>query len=186
MKIKKAEFIKSVYDDSFIDDDLYKIALIGRSNVGKSSFINTLTNNSHLARISKTPGKTISINYYLINDSFYFVDMPGYGYAKGSVERVSTFSDISDKYIKSGLLNTIFLLVDSRRATPDDIEMALYLKENNIPTKVILTKVDTLKRNDIRKRIIETSNALGIDKDDIYIFSSKSKEGLDAIEELLG
>ncbi len=180
MIIKKASFIKSVYDESeFINDNLKKIAFIGRSNVGKSSLINRLTNNSHLARVSKTPGKTVSINYFLINDTFYFVDMPGYGYAKGSQEKVSTFSDISDKYIKSGLLDYIFLLVDSRRVTSDDISMMNYLKEYKIPTKVILTKIDTLKRNDIKKRLLDSKNILEVDEKDIILFSSNTKEGMD-------
>lgn len=168
MNIKKAIFVCSSMFDNFPINKLTEIGISGRSNVGKSSFINAISNNNKLARTSKTPGKTITLNFYLINDQFYLVDMPGYGFASRNNKMNNTFSDATNKYIETrNELKGFIMLVDSRVTTEDDIMMKDYLKSKNIPYVVILTKIDKLKRNDIIKRVnynkelLETENICG-------------------------
>ena len=178
MIIKNAEYIKTAVDFKDLPkDNLIEIALAGRSNVGKSSFINAIGKNSHLARVSKTPGKTITLNYYLFNKSFYIVDMPGYGYAKRGDESLKTFSVSTDTYIKNREnLKAIILIVDSRVISEDDKLMIDYLKDNNINYFVIMNKIDKLKRNDILKRKQETIKSLNIPPEKLYLYSSYTHE----------
>jgi len=191
MIIKKCEFIKSVLQKNDLPtDNLIEIGLSGRSNVGKSSFINAITNNNKLARVSKTPGKTITLNFYLTNDSFYFVDMPGYGYASRQNDILNKFSSFTNEYIETRKeLKGFIMIVDSRVCTKDDIDMKDYLVSNNIPFICLLSKIDKLKRNDIKKRVVETSKVLNIDDKLIVPYSSYTHEGeeylLYKIEELL-
>jgi len=191
MEIKKAIFYNTIMDLSKLPDEgLVEIGLSGRSNVGKSSFINSITNNNKLAKVSKTPGKTITLNFYLINDEFYFVDMPGYGYAAREKDLLYNFSDKTNEYIENGKnLKGFIMIVDSRVVTNDDKEMRDYLVHNNIPFIVLLSKIDKLKRNDIKKRIDFTSKELDVDKEIICPYSSLSREGetkvLEKIENLI-
>ena len=150
MEIKQAKFIMSeVSLDKLPKDNLIEIALAGRSNVGKSSFINSISNNNHLARTSKTPGKTVTLNYYLMNNSFYFVDLPGYGYAKRNFNNLKSFNSITDMYItKREQLKLVIVFIDSRVVTDDDKEMVSFLKEKNISFFVLINKIDKLKKND--------------------------------------
>ena len=167
-------------------EGLFEIALTGRSNVGKSSFINSITNNYKLARISKTPGKTITLNFYLINNSFYFVDMPGYGFASREKDVLYNFSDATNNYVSNrGELHGFISLIDSRVLTKDDIEMIEYLKSRNIKFIIILSKIDKLKRNDIKKRVDFVSKELNIDKSSIVPYSSLTRENLDLVMEKL-
>ena len=183
MEINKAIFYGTIMDEKlFPSDGLAEIALAGRSNVGKSSFINSICNNSKLARTSKTAGKTVTLNFYLINDSFFIVDMPGYGYAANMKDELLNFSKVTDKYVQNrSSLKGIVQLIDSRTITKDDIMMNDYLKSNNIPFLVILSKIDKLKRNDIKKRIKITKDTLGIDESNIITYSSLTKENLDNV-----
>ncbi len=163
-------------------DGLPEVAFAGRSNVGKSSFINSISNNNHLARVSKTPGKTITLNYYLINNEFYFVDMPGYGYAKRGMESLEFFNTKTDVYLKERKeLKLVLLLVDSRQITEDDKLMNNYLKEMGINYLVIATKLDKLKRNEIKPRFSAIVNELELDNDKLMFYSSLTKEGKEAI-----
>ena len=186
MIIKNAEYIMTAVDFKDLPkDNLIEIALAGRSNVGKSSFINAIGKNSHLARVSKTPGKTITLNYYLFNKTFYIVDMPGYGYAKRSDSSLKTFSVSTDIYIKNREnLKAVIVFVDSRVISEDDKMMVDYLKDNNIPFYAIMNKIDKLKRNDILKRKNETLKTLSIDEDKLYLYSSYTHEREDKILEL--
>lgn len=178
MIIKNAEYIKTaVLLKDLPKDNLIEIALAGRSNVGKSSFINSIGKNSHLARVSKTPGKTITLNYYLFNKEFYIVDMPGYGYAKRGVDSLETFSLSTDSYIKAREnLKAVIVFIDSRVISEDDIMMVNYLKDNNKPFYVIMNKIDKLKRNDIQKRKNEALKTLNISEDKLYLYSSFTHE----------
>ena len=178
MIIKNAEYIKTaVLLKDLPKDNLIEIALAGRSNVGKSSFINSIGKNSHLARVSKTPGKTITLNYYLFNKGFYIVDMPGYGYAKRGVDSLETFSLSTDSYIKTREnLKAVIVFIDSRVISEDDIMMVNYLKDNNKPFYVIMNKIDKLKRNDIQKRKNEAVKTLNISEDKLYLYSSFTHE----------
>ena len=183
MEINKATFYGTIMDSKlFPNNGLPEIALAGRSNVGKSSFINSICNNSKLARTSKTAGKTVTLNFYLINDNFFLVDMPGYGYAANMKDELLNFSIVTDKYVENRKeLKAIIQLIDSRTITKDDIEMNSYLKSRNIPFIIILSKIDKLKRNDIRKRKSILAKSLDINEDLVIPYSSLTKENLDKV-----
>ena len=183
MEINKALFYGTIMDSTlFPKDGLVEIALAGRSNVGKSSFIISICNNSKLARTSKTAGKTVTLNFYLINDNFFLVDMPGYGYAANMKDELLNFSIVTDKYVENRKeLKGIIQLIDSRTITKDDIEMNAYLKNRNIPFLIILSKIDKLKRNDIRKRKMIVSKTLDISEELVIPYSSLTKENLDKV-----
>ena len=189
MKIKEAEFILSGTKINHLPtDNLPEIMLSGRSNVGKSSFINMVLNNHKLARISQTPGKTQTLNYFLVNKEFYFVDVPGYGYAKISQQKRLEFASMMEEYIANReQLKMIFLLVDYRhKPTSDDIMMYDYLKYYNIPVTVIATKKDKLKRSEYVKQEKLIKDTLKLDKNDLFIgTSSETKVGLDEVLALL-
>lgn len=181
MKINSAKFVTSaVRRSQYPDDNRQEFLLVGRSNVGKSSFINKLVNRKNIARTSAIPGKTQTLNFYLINDSFYLVDVPGYGFAKVSKKLKNKFGMIIEDYLKMREnLEMVFMLVDFRhRPTEDDILMYNYLKYYNIPVTVIATKSDKVSRNsyDKNKKIIKDSLKM-IDGDDLILFSAVNKEG---------
>ena len=147
MIIKKSEFIKSAVDLKSLPEDIRtEIMFCGRSNVGKSSFINMITNRKSLARTSSNPGKTQTLNFYLINDLFYFVDVPGYGYANVSKAIKETFGKMIESYVKNREnLKLAFLLVDFRhKPTEDDCLMYNFLKYYNVNVCVIATKCDKI------------------------------------------
>ncbi|MEJ2615801.1 MAG: ribosome biogenesis GTP-binding protein YihA/YsxC, partial [Ignavibacteriaceae bacterium] len=146
---EKQEFTKSVYKLSQIPRDNFpEIILCGRSNVGKSSFINSIFNRKNLAKISSTPGKTRSINYYNIDDKFYLVDLPGFGYAKTSLKERESWGRLLSQYIEaSKKLMCAFHFIDSRHAPTElDVQLNELLKFNNIAYLVILNKIDKLKQ----------------------------------------
>lgn len=165
--------------------------LVGRSNVGKSSFINTLVGRKNFARTSSTPGKTQTLNFYLINNDFYLVDVPGYGYAKVSKKLKSKFGMIIEDYLEEREnLKHVFMLVDFRhKPTSDDVMMYEFLKYYNIPLTIIATKVDKVKKNsyDKNKKIILST--FGINEEDLILFSTVLKTGkeevLDKIETMI-
>ncbi len=148
------QFIKSVYDIREIPKlRLPEIILCGRSNVGKSSFINSMFNRKNLAKISSTPGKTRSINYYKIDEQFYIVDLPGYGYAKTSLKEREFWGKVVSDFISvSGHINLAIHLIDSRhKPTELDIKLNSLLKDNDIAYIVLLNKVDKLNQSEISK-----------------------------------
>ncbi len=171
------------------EDGRPEIAFVGRSNVGKSTLINTLTNRRKLVKVSSTPGKTRLINFFLINDNMYFVDLPGYGYAKVSKKEKESWGYIMEQYLVGReQLKKIVLLVDSRhKPTADDINMYNWIKHYNYEVLVVGTKLDKLKRNDINKNKKIIRDTLKMDKDDkILLISSLSKEGKEEVlEEIL-
>ena len=191
MIIKKAEFYKSFLEMKDLPrTDYPEIGLLGRSNVGKSSFINAITNNHKLARTSKTPGKTITINFYLINDSIFFVDLPGYGFSMRDKRLNIDFSKKTDEYVNNSRnLCGFVLIVDSRVVTKDDLLMNEYLKSRNANYLVVLSKIDKLKRNDVRKRMFETAKTLDVDMKQVVTYSSLTHENestlLIKLEELI-
>ena len=164
----------------------------GRSNVGKSSFINMVCNRNKLARTSSNPGKTQTLNFFLINNSFYFVDVPGYGFANVSKAIKATFGKMIEDYVTNrDNLKMVFLLVDFRhKPTEDDCLMYNFLKYYNIPVTIVATKVDKVggsKREKNKKVILDTLNL--VVGDDLILFSSVTKLGreeiLNKIEELI-
>ena len=181
MKINTIELIISaVRESQYPTDNKEEFLLVGRSNVGKSSFINTIINRKNYARTSSTPGKTQTLNFYKINDSFYLVDAPGYGFAKVRNSLKKKFGLIMESYLKSREnLKMVFLLVDFRhKPTSDDIMMYDYLKYYNVPVTIICTKVDKVSKNNHakNKNIIQKELNLPDDKN-IILFSSVTKIG---------
>lgn len=158
MQIKSAEFITSNSDVAQCPDkNLPEYAFIGRSNVGKSSLINMLTGRKNLAKTSGRPGKTQLINHFLINDEWYLVDLPGYGYARVSKKAKKTFQKFITQYFeKRRQLVSAFVLIDIRHKPQKiDMDFMLWLGENGIPFSMIFTKADKLKASEIEKNITE-------------------------------
>ena len=165
------------YPDTLVPE----IALVGRSNVGKSSLINCLTNRNKLARTSSTPGKTATINFYQIQkDRYRIVDLPGYGYAKVSKAEQEKWSAMIDTYLsKRYNLVQVIQLVDARHApSKDDITMADWIRHYNFNTIVVATKIDKLKKSQIDKNLTEIYNDLQMDNNSILIpFSAETRTG---------
>lgn len=185
MKIKTSEFITSaVRREQYPTDERIEVAFVGRSNVGKSSIINSITNRRGLAKVSQTPGKTRLINFFLINDDFYLVDLPGYGYAKVSKKEKASWGQIIETYLNSRLqLKRVVLLVDCRhKPTGDDIMMYDWIKHYGYDVIVIATKSDKLSNNDLKKseKVIRDTLKLKADEK-LYYFSSLNKKGRDEL-----
>ncbi len=179
---EKQEFIKSVYDIKDLPKtNLPEIILCGRSNVGKSSFINSLFNRKDLAKTSSTPGKTRSINYYLIDDKFYLVDLPGFGYAKTSKKEREFWAKLIGNYIESSKnIALAFHFIDSRhKPTELDINLNLLLQEKGLVYVAILSKVDKLKQseyNSAKKNVVQYFPELSLG-DNLIPYSSIKKTG---------
>ena len=186
-KIHKAQFMLcAAWKSQWPENDLPEICLAGHSNVGKSSFINTITNHSKLAKVSGTPGKTRTLNFFNINDELRLVDVPGYGYAKVNDKIKESFGDMLDTYLRErDVLKGLVLIVDYRhKPTHDDKMMYDYAKHYHIPVIVVATKEDKLKRNDLKKNEKIIKDTLGFDKNDIFLrFSSLNKVGIDEVWE---
>jgi len=181
--IKQAEYKTSaVSADKFLTD-FNEIAFVGRSNVGKSSLINSITNRKKLARTSSTPGLTKMVNYFIINNSFYFVDLPGYGYSKTGKKHQELWSTLINDYLNlSKNLKLVFLLIDIRHEPSElDIMMQKFLFYNNIPYKIIATKCDKVGKSQINNYCSKLAKSLTITAKNIIPYSvddTKSKEKL--------
>lgn len=184
--IKQAQFLTSAVQESqWPKDQIIEFCFVGRSNVGKSSFINTLTNQKNLARISQTPGKTQVLNFFSINNSqFRFVDVPGYGFAKVNRNKKEQFADMMEEYLATRKnLKAIFLLLDFRhQPTKDDVLMLEYLQYMKHKIYLIATKVDKVSKNQYvkQKKIILTTLNLPITTE-IILFSSVKKIGVENV-----
>jgi GTP-binding protein len=174
--------------------DLPQIAFSGRSNVGKSSLINTVLGRtrSKLARVSATPGKTQALNYYRVNDSFFLVDLPGYGYARVPPALRDAWRKLIEWYLgDSGQVRGVVHLVDARRTpTEHDVDMMRYLAGLEVPALVVLTKLDKLKKSEREKAVARALADLALDEDQLVPFSARTGEGRDALlaalDDLLG
>ena len=162
--------------------------LVGRSNVGKSSFINTLLNQKNLARTSSRPGKTQTLNFYLVNDLFYLVDVPGYGYASVNHEQQKKMGLMIEEYLeKREEMKRVFMLVDFRiKPTENDLLMYQFLKYYNIPVTLVLTKADKVSpsRKEKNLKVIKNTINLAVG-DDLVIFSSVNKTGREEILKII-
>ena len=188
MIIKSAEFVKSAVKPSqYPFADLPEIAFVGRSNVGKSSLINTLLNRKHLVKTSSTPGRTQLINFFIINKVFYFVDLPGYGYAKVPAYVKKTWGPMIETYLSTRkTLKGVVLIMDTRRIPGvKELNFIEWLCYYNIPCILILTKADKLSKTKQLKQHLDIAKALSVDKDDPILFSAKSRMGKDAVWEAL-
>lgn len=181
MKVTSSKYsVSAVKESQYPKDNLDEIALAGRSNVGKSSLINTLLNRKNLARTSSAPGKTQTLNFYLVNDEFYLVDVPGYGYAKVSKSQRESFGVMIQDYLETRAnLKALILLIDSRHEpTKDDIAMYEYAQYLKLPILVILTKIDKLKKNQQNKAISSLKKSIDINKPNVTVISFSSVTGL--------
>lgn len=170
------------------DHVLPEFAFAGKSNVGKSSLINALMNRKAYARTSSQPGKTQTINFYNINDAFYYVDLPGYGYAKVSLEAKEKWGKMIERYLRrSEMLKMVFLLVDIRHdPSANDKSMYDWIVYNGYHPVVIATKLDKINRSQVAKQVKAIRQGLGMEKEDILIpFSAETKQGREEIWELL-
>ncbi|OQY12608.1 MAG: YihA family ribosome biogenesis GTP-binding protein [Desulfobacteraceae bacterium 4572_19] len=181
MHVKSAEFITSAVKPSqYPVGELSEIAFAGRSNVGKSSLINTLVNRKKLVKTGSTPGRTQLINFFNINKEFTFVDLPGYGYAKVPEHIRKQWAPMIETYLSTRqTLKGVVLLIDIRR-TPkkEEIDLIAWLDSYNIPVQIILTKADKLSVNKRRQRPVIIAESLCLKKDNFVMFSAKSRMGL--------
>ena len=189
MKIHSADITHTEVDlAKFPKDNLFEIVLIGKSNVGKSSFINCMLGRKSLARTSSQPGKTRTANFYIVNDEFYFVDMPGYGYAKVAKTQRLEFSKIIRNYIRGRETDFIvFFLLDNRHEpTNNDKEMFEYLRSEGINPVVVLTKADKVKNSERAAVLKAIKKGLELEEDDLlFEFSSLNGRGRDKIWEFI-
>jgi GTP-binding protein len=185
MKVNSAEIvISAVKPAQYPEESLPEFALAGRSNVGKSSFINKMLNRKNLARTSSKPGKTQTLNFYLINEMMHFVDVPGYGYAKVSKKEREAWGKMIETYFTSReQLKAAVLIVDLRHPpTKDDIMMYDFLKHYGIPCIIIATKADKIPKTKRQKHFKITKEALDLEAgDEIVLFSSETGEGKDEV-----
>ena len=189
MQIKKSEYIASaVYPSQYPEEKLPEIAMLGRSNVGKSSLINSLTNRKNLARTSSQPGKTRLINFYKIDNAWYLVDLPGYGYAKVSHSARDDWKKMIEKYFSYSPENKFYFQLVDIRHEPSvlDKQMNLWLKEQGLPYLVIATKLDKISRGAREKQLSLICKTLEVKREQVIPFSAQTKEGKEDILNFIG
>jgi GTP-binding protein len=180
MKIQSTEFLKSVYpQDDYPPGRYPEVAFAGRSNVGKSSLINTLVNRKGLARISSSPGKTQSINFYLVNRSVCLVDLPGYGYAKVPQQVRKRWNPLIEDYCRNRKnLCGVVVIIDARiDPTPLDRSLITWLRDLSIPALITMTKADKLSKNKMAQALRQTAETLAINPEQICTFSAHTGQG---------
>ena len=178
----------AVRTSQYPDDTYPEFLLVGRSNVGKSSFINTLIERKNFAHTSSKPGKTTTLNFYLVNKKFYIVDVPGYGYALGGKEKQKKFGMMIEEYLKTReSMRKVFLLIDYRhKPTEDDCLMYDFLKYYNIDVVVVATKYDKVNKSGRAKQDKLINETLKLDPEKPFIpFSTITKKGKDEIYEII-
>lgn len=182
MKLISAEFIKSAFDKRHYPvDGRPEIAFLGRSNVGKSSLLNSLLQRKGLARTSNTPGRTQSINYFLVNESFYFVDLPGYGFAKVSKSMRADWGKMAEEYLsgREELVLSIHLVDSRHEPSALDRQLHEWLVYNEKPHLIVATKADKLSKNQLIKQVNTIEATLTGSK--VLLFSSEKGSGRDAL-----
>lgn len=184
MQIRSATFVTSAAKPhQFLRRPIPHVVFAGRSNVGKSSLLNKLLNRKSLAKTSATPGKTRLVNYFLVNDRFFFVDVPGYGYARVSRTERAAWGKMMDAYFTdTPTIAMVFLLLDIRRdPNEDDRQMIEYLAHLELPFRLLLTKADKLSRNQTNQRTAAIAKSLGLDKSMLIATSAEKATGLDRV-----
>ena len=189
MKIETSNLeVIAIRTSQYPPDNKPEFLLVGRSNVGKSSFINTMIGRKNYAKTSATPGKTQTLNFYLCNNSFYLVDVPGYGYASVSKATQKKFGLMIEEYLKTrSNLKNVFMIIDGRnKPTENDVLMYNYLKYYNIPVTIIANKYDKISVNNREKTLKNITNILKLNEDDkIIYFSSVNKKGRDEVGKVI-
>ena len=186
MIIKKVEFIKSAVKPSqYPEHEFSEIAFAGRSNVGKSSLINTLINRKEMVKTSSKPGCTRLINFFLVNETLSFVDLPGYGYAKVSKKIRAQWQPMINQYLSFRKnLRGLILLVDIRRDfEKEETDIVSWLEEYGLPYLLVLTKADKLSKTKRQKRLSSICSSIRREKEDVILFSSRTKLGRDIVWE---
>lgn len=184
MNFNNVEFIKSAARKSdFISDGLPQIVFAGRSNVGKSSVINRIFRRKNYARTGGIPGKTAHINYFLVDKSMYFADLPGYGYAKVSKSEKQRWAELMENYYsEGGLITAGVLIVDSRhKPTADDVLMADWFKSTRRPLLIVANKIDKVKKSQLEGNLKTISDTLDVGSDIVLPFSAEKGDGRDAL-----
>lgn len=184
MVIKSVAFHRAAYKpEDFPRDGRPQFAIVGRSNVGKSSLINAVVNRKGVARVSQTPGKTQAIQFYLINEQWYLVDLPGYGYAKVSKTMMKSWGELIRGYLDSAeSLKLIVLLLDARRIPGEyDLDMHEWTREAGIDECLALTKTDKLSNNQLIKSKAAIADAMDVDPADLIATSAVTRKGIDQI-----
>lgn len=190
MNINKTEFVKSAARPTdFIRDGRAQIAFAGRSNVGKSSVINRLLNRKNFARVGSSPGKTVHINYFLLDGTMYFVDLPGYGYAKVSQSERDRWGKLMEAYFTApGLVTMGILIVDARhKPTADDAVMRAWFGDTGCPLAVVANKIDKVKKSELAGNIERIKDTLELGGQDILLpFSAETGAGRDELWGIIG
>ncbi len=184
MIIKNAEYVTSIVSKKLFEGGAPEIAIAGRSNVGKSSFINMLTGRKKLARSSSEPGRTRMLNYFSVNGGeFYLVDLPGYGYAKVTDKERDSWKGLIEFYLqKSAGLKFVFLIVDVRREPTDlDLQLAQYFEYYEIPYVLVATKADKLSRSACKNAVTAIAKGFNQDPEKVLLVSSLNGAGRDAV-----
>ena len=180
LNVNKAEFIKSAAAPSqFINSSIPAVAFAGKSNVGKSSVINRLLNRKNFARVGQSPGKTIHVNYFLIDSKLYLIDLPGYGYAKVSQSERQRWGKLMEDFFAKGLFQLGVMIVDARhKPTADDITMAQWFKSTGCKLVVVANKLDKLKKSEIEPNLALIKETLELPEDVVLIpFSAEKGQG---------
>ncbi len=185
--LKNAIFVKSIFSKKdLIQDNLPTFIMVGKSNVGKSSFINALTNNKKLAKVGCSPGKTRSINYFKINNEFYLVDLPGYGFSKMSLKEKENINKLTNSFLETNLnIRHIFFLVDIRHEpTENDRTMYDWIVSKEIPCTIVANKADKISKTKVQQMLTIIRKKLFADNE-IIPFSSENKVGVQDILKIL-
>ncbi len=188
MQVRSVEFHRAAYSPAdFVRDGRPQFAFVGRSNVGKSTLINTLLNRKGVARVSSTPGKTQAVQYYIVNEKIHLVDLPGYGYAKVSKTTRDEWAQLMEGFFaEAQSLGALFLLLDSRREPTDEDAMMLELARSaGVGVVIVMTKSDKLSGNEVAKSRRAIATALEIDPDALIPFSSINRRGVDAVWKII-
>jgi|LGOV01.1.fsa_nt_gb GTP-binding protein len=189
MKIKTAQFITTVATyDKILETQMLEFAFVGRSNVGKSSLINALTNQNKLAKTSGTPGKTKHINYFLINEEFYIVDLPGYGYHRASKTDQKRWTALIDEYLRNSKnLQCVFVLMDIRhKPSVLDKQMLDFLHYYKVPYVIITTKADKFSKSQRFNHAQKLAQEIGLTGNDVLITSASNKFGMQNVLDKIG
>ena len=185
LNVNKAEFVKSAASTSqFIFSSIPSVVFAGKSNVGKSSVINRMLNRKNFARVGASPGKTIHVNYFLIDGKIYFVDLPGYGYAKVSQSEKQRWGKLMEQFFATeGLIDLGVMIVDSRhKPTADDVTMAQWFKDSGCRLVVVANKLDKLKKSEIEPNLALIRETLALSEDVVLIpFSAEKGQGREAL-----
>lgn len=184
MIIKSALFVKSaVKPGQFPEDQRPDIAFAGRSNVGKSSLINTLVNRKHLVKTSSTPGRTQQINFFIVNDAFFLVDLPGYGYARAPEVVRNTWKPMVERYIstRKSLIGLVMVLDIRRTPGPEERDFVRWLDRSGVGKIFVLTKADKLGIGKQKQRLEEVAAGLHAHPAELTLFSSKTRQGKEAL-----